>query len=252
MDDNTNTFELIERYFAGDLLPQELESFEKRLKSDQSFAQEVENQRLTHKATDIYAQLKTIDKVKEKYNEILKSEKNNRRTFLSIAAAISILIIAGFGFLVPANYSNEALADAHFEVYSDRITTMGTSTDKQLAAGMQAYNETDFEKAITLFSNLPDTLAQKNLINLYTGIAFMETNQFEKAATIFRQLIDSNSPQLEVARWYLALNYLKSNDLENARPLLNQIAAAEAYQSKNAAKLLKKLDNPLRKLPWVR
>jgi tetratricopeptide (TPR) repeat protein len=251
MDDDSNTFELIERFIAQDLSPEELLSFEERLRTDKFFAQEVENQRLTHKATDIYAQLKTKEKVKENYDAVLKSEKNNLRMILSIAAAISILIIAGFGYFAPANYSNQALADVSFEVYPDRISTMGTATDAQLAAGMKAYNEKDFEKAIELFSKLPDT-PQKNLINLYSGIAFMEINQFEKANTIFRQLTDSNSPQLEVARWYLALNYLKSNDLENAKLLLNQIVTAETYQSKNAAQLLKKLDNPLRKLPWVR
>jgi len=252
MDDNTYTFELIERYLANDLSPEELSSFESRLKSDKSFEQEVENQRLTHKASDVFAQIKTKEKVKESYDAVLKTEKNNRRTLLRIAVAIVILIIAGFGFFIPANYSNQALADANFESYPDRITTMGITPGDQLSEAMKAYNENKFEKAIELFSKIPQPFLQQDLINLYTGISLMETNQFESATTIFQQLIDSESTQSDVARWYLALSYLQSSDIENAKSLLNQIVEQDGFQSKNAAKLLDKLENPLRKLPWIR
>lgn len=251
MDDNTYTFELIERYLSNDLSEEELRSFEERLKTDKVFAQEVENQRLTHKATDVFAQIKTKEKIKESYDAVLKSEKNNRRTLLRIAAAVVVLIIAGIGFFAPSNYSNQALVDSNLETYPDRITTMGTTPDEQLAAGMKAYNEKDFEKALELFSQLPETLPEKDLVDLYSGIALIETNQFENAITIFQQMIDSNSPQTDVAQWYLALTYLQSNDIENAKSLLNKIVSQNGYQSKNAAQLLKKLDHPLRKLPWA-
>ncbi len=251
MDDNTYTFELIERYLAKDLSEEELSSFEKRLKTDESFSQEVDNQRLTHKATDIYAQLQTKEKVKESFDAVQQSEKYNRQTLLRIAAAILVLIIAGIGFFAPRNYSNQSLADSNFETFPDRITTMGAASDDQIAAAMKAYNEKDFEKAIELFSGLPQNLPQNELISLYTAIAMMETNQFESAKSIFQQLIDAESAQSDVAQWYLALTFLKSNDTENAKSLLHQIVTQNGFQSKNASQLLKKLDNPLRKLPWV-
>ncbi len=251
MDDNTYTFELIERYLSNDLSPEELSSFNKRLESDKSFAQDVENQRLTHKASDIYSQLKTKEKVRESLNKVLESEKSKRRRLLSIAATIAILIITGFGFIVSTNYSNQSLADANFDLYPDRITTMGNATDEQLAAGMKAYNEKEFEKVIELFSELPATLPESDFIKLYTAIAFMEINQIDSAKNIFQQLIDSKSTQADVAQWYLALAYLKSSDSENAKLLLQQIVIQKGFQSKKAAKILKKLESPLRNLPWI-
>ena len=251
MDDNTYIFELIERYLANELSQAELKSFEDRLKSDKNLAQKVENQKLTHKAADIYAQLKTKEKVKKQFDLVAKSRNNNRRNMLRIAAAILVLIIAGVALFVPANYSNQALADENFEAYPDRITTMGSSSDEQLATAMKAYNEKDFEKAIDLFSDLPEGITQKDLVQLYLGISMMETNQLENAKTKFQQLIDASSPQADAAEWYLALAFLQNNEIENAKSSLKQIVAQNGFQSKNAAQLLEKLDSPFRKLPWV-
>ena len=75
MNGKNETFELIERYLAGDLSPGEKASFEERLRMEKTLAEQLEKQRRTHKATDIYTQLQTIEKIKTIQQRVDNSKK---------------------------------------------------------------------------------------------------------------------------------------------------------------------------------
>ena len=251
MNGKNDTFELIERYLAGDLPPEEKAAFEERLLKEKALAEELEKQRLTHMATDIYAQLLTKEKIKTISQQVVNSKKRTRR-LLSLAAAIAILIIAGGGYFFGSNnYSNQALAQKYFDVYPDRITTMGAITDVSIEQGMKAYNEKKFDDALDIFSSLPDTIEQYELIELYIGITRLGTDQVSAAINTLEQITNSGNQYAEAAQWYLALAYLENENPEAAIILLNKIVQDESFQSSNAERLLKNLNHPLRKFPGV-
>ncbi|WP_299431989.1 tetratricopeptide repeat protein [uncultured Aquimarina sp.] len=78
---------------------------------------------------------------------------------------------------------------------------------------------------------------------LYIGVTQLELNQNEAAIGSFTKLLNSNTLDVPKAHWYLALCYLKLNDLEKAKSELNLLVRSNISFQKNKAKeLLEKLD----------
>jgi thioredoxin-like negative regulator of GroEL len=78
-------------------------------------------------------------------------------------------------------------------------------------------------------------------VQLYYGIALLETNQIQKSRSVFQKIIQGESLWKEEAQWYLALLYLKTNQPEQVKTLLQQLSSDNRNYS-NAKKLLNQLE----------
>jgi hypothetical protein len=102
-----------------------------------------------------------------------------------------------------------------------------------------AYEAEDYEKAITLFTDLP----QKGEVMLYTGISYLAINDAKKAKGILSSVtLQNHQFHSETYRlWYLALTYLKLDEINSCKKILNDLSKTNNPQRAKAKDLLDKL-----------
>ncbi len=224
----------INQYINGELSGEALASFEQYLKEDESLLKKIQlHQDIDQTLMDNYLDLdevahqKETAKLKPVFEELgdqyfkPAAKKPGRGKIvslvvaLSVAAALLIFVIAPFSNItsplqkVPAT----ELAHQYFEKY-----TLGT---------MQGPNEQAVES--------PKVLLQKGSDNYLN-------NEMEDAIQSFRKVAGGSSLIYEnIANWYLALCYLKSDQPDKAKPVLKQLQQSKEYASK-AKDILKHIE----------
>lgn len=243
MDDKTHTFEQIAAYLADELDQETRQAFEQQMETDASLTEAVNQQRTTHQAVDLYAQLQTKARVEALHQQLKERQASPYRSWLAIAASVALLIVAGLTYWYNLNqYSTETLVADQLSAYPDRITTMSSTSDEQVAVAMAAYNTGNFAEAADLFAALPAEANPQDLLQLYQGIALLYTDRPQQALERLQHLAP-DSPYQEAARWYQALALLALDREMEVRTLLQEIVAEGAYPSDQAEELLKDLDS---------
>lgn len=233
---------LLNNYFEGNLSNEEKQQFNELLSNDLEFKAEFEFQ----KKAKIAVALSEREKLKSQLKEIENSIKlkNNNRTWLSLAASIIVILSLGFLFFWNSFSKNDNLYADFYETFPniEAPTTRGENTLNIKSEAFFAYDSKDYKKAIELFSEIYK-IEKSDYAIFYIGLSEMELNEHKKAIDTFSLFQgDSNNNFYFYIKWYKALCYLKENDIENSKKLLNEIVkTANAFQSKSK-ELLSKLD----------
>ena len=78
--------------------------------------------------------------------------------------------------------------------------------------------------------------------NLYSGISLMETEKYLKASKSFQTIITNNNNLfIEQSKWYLAMCYIRMNNTNKAKTILNELVNEDSFYKKPARKVLKEL-----------
>ena len=98
-------------------------------------------------------------------------------------------------------------------------------------------------KKAALFFNKVVESNPKDMQSLFlNGVSNFEEKKFPEATMSFSTVIkDNNNLFIETAKWYLALCYLKTDELDKAKSLLQIINDEGGIYSKKAKKIIKKL-----------
>ncbi|MEZ4772334.1 MAG: hypothetical protein R3D00_04060 [Bacteroidia bacterium] len=259
------TYNLIEKYLSNELSPGEAAAFEARCKADQTFANEVILHTLAREeihATSM-AQLKArLDArfTQTKQTHIVDMRRTRLQWTMSIAAAI-LLLFLGVRFLpgiLSPSYSSDQLYAMNFnvpELHDD--TVRGTNTDSGDSAAssanalwaqaIQAINEGKPAEAVSLYQQLMQDSAQMqrspSALNYQMGIALMLSDRHAEAIPYFDQV--KAFDQKQMADWYKALAYLKTNQLTEARALLEALSNDQEQtedRRKQAGEILEKIE----------
>ncbi|MEQ8705070.1 MAG: hypothetical protein RIC19_14185 [Phaeodactylibacter sp.] len=240
---NQYTFEDIEAYLAEEQTEEERRSFEADLEEDVRLQEAVKKHRLAHQLTSAYVAERTRGQVAEVFNAH-RRQKSGRvipmGRWAAAAAAVLVLLVAGYWMISSPQQSAPALVTSYFEPYPDRVTTMGSEADA-LTEAMAAYNAGRYEEALTLFGALPQGSLQMELLNLYTGTAALQAGQMDLAEQALAQTARSATAYAPAGQWYLALTYLQQEKTALAKPLLEELRQGGAYKQKSAAELLDQL-----------
>lgn len=243
MEEEEKDIELIEAYFKGALIGPALEEFERRLSSDKRFADEVQDYMLIMKEVQIAGRRSFSDKMKAWESEIeSKTTKTNvipiRRLF-SIAATLLIIASAGAYIIfksIPSD--NVELFNQYFEPYEDVITNRSAG-QLSVQTAMNYYNEGKFAEAIKYLEEAMKDNRDNLSIQCYLGIAYLADNQTQMAKEVLESVADSE-PGLynEIADWYLALVYLRQNDVSRLENQLTEIIRQKDHMYIKQAKSL--------------
>lgn len=225
---------LIDNYFEGTLNPDEKTLFNRLVKSDPDFAKQVNFQ----KNVKIALTLKSREELKSQLKEHEKSLSKQRifnRKWLAIAA--SIIILFGLFFIFQSTPDSSDLYAKFFSPYPNTVAPIvrGENENSKEMRAFKAYELEKYDKSAKLFNDV-FLKENKEYIRFYEAISLMADEQFSSSELILR-----NYPWLEYsekANWYLALNYLQSDQKENAKKLLIQIKKENSYKAKSAKKLL--------------
>ena len=105
----------------------------------------------------------------------------------------------------------------------------------------QAYEAKNYKQAAVLFNELLAAKKESEILFLLGNTNLM-LGQVTAAQENFITLINDFDDMDMQAKWYLSLCYLKSDDRENARKMLNELGETEISYASKAKELLKKID----------
>jgi len=222
----------INQYINGELAGEAFVAFEAKLKTDEDFRNKLE----MHKEIDTVLMKNYLDlddearaKEKERLQPIFdemsekyfRKEKTIIRRLLPMvaftaAAALLLFIFNPFANKNENKLSSVELADEFFEPYTqgDLMGSPGSDSIK-----------TNPKQLLTKASK------------------YFEENQVDKAIQAFQKVvasIDVSDVYKQKANWFLALCYLKQNQPEKAKPLLEELKQNEEYKE-DAKAILKQI-----------
>ena len=236
----------IDRYTAGEMAEEELAAFEQRRVTDAEFATEVHTYIAMEKVflAGKRQELKQLaQNAKLKY---ANERKANFNLIAGIAASILLLLIPFSWWLFsPSSTSGPDLYAQHYEQYSfggPLRDPQSPPTAYEKAWGQ--YLELNFEEALTYFETIQEGDPFYEEIQFFSAISYLNTNEIPQSISLLSTLANSpNHPLTMEAKWYLALAYLKSSDLEKAKTILTEIQAdEESYKRKAAEEILAQLN----------
>ena len=240
--------DLIQRFLNGELDEAEKQKVEKQIADDPNFAEEVRFYRSLIGNMKAIRRDELASNLNQWYQEHEFSQIEARpwwqhNWYYAAAAIVAVLIACYLAWdSFPQTYTNEELYSEAFQPYpaeGKRSATKVTNLDK----GLSFYNSAQYDSAsyyLTKVRQEPNTPIH---YALFLGIAFLENGNADKAIEEFDLLL--NPPNVfygEMARWYLAMAYLKKGNREKVAEVLREIAQSNEHFNRNEAKkLLKKL-----------
>ena len=237
---------LIEKFFSNSLKENELLEFKKQYNTNDEFKKEV----------DFLKNIKVVSGVEddEAFRSTLKGFElevpNKHKTLFSnkvyvistVAAILTIgLFISIYWF---SNTNQKDLFATYFEPSRNVSAPIVRSDDSQNLTNdaFIAYVGKDYKSASILFEKA-FTHSNNSELLFYQGNALLASGQVKDAIQKFKEHLKLHDTLTNRTHWYLALAYLKSNNLENAKKeLIVFINTNENFKNKEARSLLKKLD----------
>lgn len=242
---------LIEGYLQGELDKEQEAAVAQRLAADADFKLLFEDTRLMieglgklrHKGLldridNLEAGLGNPLRVQKKVKTISWTVSRMAAVFVGIAVVATVTWLALFN----DSTSSDDLYTAYFTPYENVfVPTIRSGEDPTLLVRtFVAYDEADFETAKELF----DELLKENesaFVRFYAAIAYMEAGETNKTAGLLKTIISEQGDFEFQARWYLALNYIKTEDYQNAKSLLEELAGSSTSYQTKAQELLKEM-----------
>ncbi len=227
--------ELIIKYFSRQLDAEEQKIFDQLMLDDTDFKNQVNFEKSTQEAikrnerADLKRFLQGVDIPKQ----------NKTFQWIAIAASfIGIVLISIFSIYYYSSTDSSNLYAEYFQPYPNEVAPLvrGENDDSPISEAFNAYELENYELSANLFENINEDYSL-----LYAGISNLELNQNQKAIDQLKTLSLQNGKYQDAAEWYLALAYLKNNETEKAKELLNSIVQNHQQFSEQASELLERL-----------
>jgi hypothetical protein len=176
---------------------------------------------------------------------------NPLRIAIAIAASVLVLAAAGWWY-ANSNYSNQALADRHFDAQvTQQMVRSESGTEGLLSPGLQALSSGQWEEAILFFETIPESSGQYLESRLYLALAHYQSKDFKAALDIADEVRTSTSRFQQKARWLQLSSLLQLNETGDTFHLLLDDATTDntdPYYQKMAKELEREMGSFWRKI----
>lgn len=245
-------YTLIEKYLAEEMQGEELEKFETQLQTDGELKEELSLHRQvaeTLRGEKIHQLRSVLNNVDENWEAPSKKESAkvvqfNFRRILTIAAAVSLLIVA-YQWFSNSDLSSEELYAANFETYPMLLNQR--SVDENTADliiynnAITFYSKGQNQEALAAFEELIQAQPENITYQFYQANLLLSEDKSREAIPIFQKILAGDYPLFEEqTRWYLALAFLENDEKENAKALLEKIKPGQ-FHKKEASNILNQL-----------
>lgn len=250
MNNQDNKEDRVLKYLDGELSENEKQLFEKELKTDN----ELNELYKVHQEINKYINDREAHTIKAKLaearirydNRELKKKKLKR---FYRAAAIFIVLVSVAGIIFWLTNSDTPLTNN--ELYSQYYTTYSTTieyrNDTSVLTGdyyiaLSEYDKGAYEQALIYFEEIIQKEQNGSSAQFFAGICCMEMGEFDRAIQYFKATINSNNTLfIDQARWFLALCYVRTGDIEKARSILNDLSQISRFKQTEVLELLEHL-----------
>lgn len=224
----------IDRYFEGDLSPEEELALRQKVEQDPELRREWEYQQAIKKAIH--------RKEREELKHFLQGVETRRgrgKIRLWAGAAASLILLSGIWFYFLRDNS-ASLAQAYFHPLPNLVSPVVRSTDPgtgEAAAAFRAYEDGRYADAIREFKE------EEPYAALYTGISYLALDSTAAALQTLSRFsaTDQDLPLETYRKWYLGLACLKKGEKDRAKALFTELAAYTNPVQEQAAELLGKI-----------
>jgi tetratricopeptide (TPR) repeat protein len=239
--------ELVEKYIEKTTTEAEVKDFEKLLLEEESFRDLYHNMKAHITAIRNVSRKELLEDLKKIEGQlpdvkIAKPQRKIKWIGWSIAAAACMAgMIWAIGFLIPDHGNQfDKIYALEFEPYRNIVTAYNRSGDIAITIKEQALSEYtlgNFKKAIEKFLEIKVS-DRDAVIHFYLGNAYMATGKINEARDNFSQVLSQDSLFIDQTKWYLALSYIKSHNINLARVSLNELTNHESAYKTKAEELL--------------
>ena len=235
-----NKSDFIIKYFEGTLSKVELKEFDTLLINDNDYKEEFEFQKELQE-TLVLNDREQLKKEIQKWDTV-----NNKRRFNSWQIAASLIILLGTSLLFLFNSqssSMEELYASNFEPYRNIMQPIvrGEHKDDIQSKAFEAYETKDYENAILHFNEILKEEPNAT-ISFYKANLLLQLNNTDEAITILEANVKNSDTLQDRNLWYLALAYLKDNNIDASKKTLKQLLSQSKFKAKEAAILIEEFD----------
>jgi tetratricopeptide (TPR) repeat protein len=238
----------IERYNAGEMSDEEKIWFRKEMEFDENLRQEVHLRKNTDeviKRQDILALRNKLSEIERKQESKIHVRTRKNRVGLKYAAVIAGLIIIGAITVVSEkNTTSEKIIDSYYKSYEPvtNLRSGQSETNADFTLALDYYYRHEYRNAALYFSKVLEKDPGNIQSTFLNGVSNFEDKRYPEAKQSFVNVInDNNNLFIENAKWYLALCYLKTNEMEKAVKQLGIIKDEGGIYSNDAKKIIRKL-----------
>jgi tetratricopeptide (TPR) repeat protein len=250
-------YDSIKQYKNRQMPEAERLAFESRIKSDPDFAAEVSawaaiyagiqekgdadlNAELTMLGRQLLQEQSGAPEMTASVNRDAVARRFAIPRWVYAAAALFLLLMVAWPVYQRLNNPENTYASAE-TLYNEHFRQPGATTVRGggTAPWRAAYEQKRYAEAITeLTKEIANTPGQPHSeAYLYLGLAQLGAGQAKEAIEAFRQ-VGSDSTYADDAQWYQALAYLKLGDIDNAKKLLQAIAAQTGHEKRGEAGMM--------------
>ena len=242
----SETLAYIDQYFNNELSPAEKLVFEKRCESDQAFADEVAFYVSSRASAEAEADLQ----MKKRFDQLYFERRSNTRvrsisrfSFISIAAAASVILFLGWFFLLNPPSATQ-LADRYIQEHFQTISPSLSNTKDSIELGKNAFNNKNYPVAEKIFIALSGESNVRAEAIEYLGILYLATARYDEAIVQFEKLSRDTTLQVNYGSFYESIALIKRNregDHAKAKLILQAINTNGLAGRKEAAEWIKGL-----------
>ena len=234
---------IIQKYLQNRLTPKEELEFNELFKNDMNFKKEVEFQTnlkkvVVHEDANNFKNL-----IKELEHNVNKPK--SKPSYTKWLAAASLVLLFGLAYFMTSEkqMTSNTLFASYFEPYRNVVHPLvrGEEQQTEKSIAFLAYEKGDYQKAVTLFTNLYTTTKEPYYL-FYKANALLKLERANEAVPLLLEHLKTKDTLTQKTNWYLALAYLKIKEKQKAKELLKKVIANKSYNNLEAKKLLRKID----------
>ncbi len=234
--------QLLHKYLTQTLTDEERNIFNELLKEDEAFREEVDLLQDLQKVTEFNDDSLAKEMVSEFEAEHRNKNVGRKAKIWWVAASVILLVGLAY-FVLQAQVDTQELFSENFEPYRNVVhpITRGVEDQDTATEAFRSYEKGEFQKALNSFEALYfDTQTPYYLF--YKANVLLELDRPDDAIVALQLYLKTEDRLTEKAYWYLAMAYLKLDDIENAKKSLRESIAQNKYNVEKAKSLLKELD----------
>lgn len=220
-------FQEIEQYLLKEMSEEQMQSFAKRLDSDQELHEKIHTVRL------VIAGIQENQLVREleNFHDGMKipskniTTKKNLFNLKNILLAASVIIIASMGiflfYYMPGK--EERLYTEFYKPDTGLISSMSSSDEYVFDRAMIDYKTGNYDAAIHSWDSLLTEKPGNDTLQFFIASAYLAMDHYNKAIAHFKEVVSqTNSNFFEDANWYLGLAFLKVDKKDKAIPFIEK------------------------------
>jgi hypothetical protein len=210
---------LFDNYIKDRLSPEEKAGFDSKLESDKQFGD------------DFKIYINIVEGIKQHERDKLKRlikggavhvKHKLIKWYIAAAAILIVLILPAYII-----YYSRILPDSIYKNYrlneKELGVELGASANADLQNAINEYFSGNVNSSLKLLKEMELENTHNDTVNYYIGACYLELSERKQALLYFSKLSNSTTNYFAIAKYNMALIYIKQNDFMDARRELNAI-----------------------------